>query len=76
MGHSDGDIRLVGGSGPHEGLVEIFFLGVWGRLVHLTLPYILVDSTGASTVVCHQLGYPKAVPISGYYNMKFMAVKL
>ena len=58
----------MGGSGPHEGLVEIFFLGAWGRvctrLVHLSLPYIVVDSTGASTVVCRQLGYLKAVPVS------------
>ena len=70
MGHSNGDIRLVGGSGPHEGLVEIFFLGVWGRvctrLVPLPRQSILVDTTGASTVVCHQLGYLKAVPLSGY----------
>ena len=48
--------------------MEIFFLGVWGRvctrLVHLSRPYIVVDSTGASTVVCRQLGYLKAVPLS------------
>ena len=48
--------------------MEIFFLGVWGRvctrLVHLYHPYIVVDSTGTSTVVCRQLGYLKAVPLS------------
>ena len=70
MGHSNGDIRLLGGSGPHEGLVEIFFLGVWGRvctrLLRLYHPYIVVDSTGTSTVACRQLGYLKAVPFSGY----------
>ena len=48
--------------------MEISFSGVWGRvctrLVHLYRPYIVVDSTGTSTVVCRQLGYPKAVPLS------------
>ena len=48
--------------------MEIFFLGVWGRvctrLVHLYYQDIVVDSTGTSTVVCRQLGYPKAVPLS------------
>ena len=38
-----------------------------------SLPYIVVDTTGVSTVVCRQLGY--GVPLSGYYNIKFMAVK-
>ena len=50
--------------------MEIFFSGVWGRvctrLEHLYRPNIVVDSTGTSTVVCHQLGYLKAVPLSGY----------
>ena len=48
--------------------MEIFFSGVWGRvctrLVHLYRPNIVVDSTGTSTVVCRQLGYLKAVPLS------------
>ena len=52
--------------------MEIFFLGVWGRvctkLVHLYSPYIVVDSTGTSSVVCRQLGYLKAVPLSGYLH--------
>ena len=48
--------------------MDMFFSGVWGRvctrLVHLYCPYIVVDSTGTNTVVCRQLGYPKAVPLS------------
>ena len=57
--------------------MEIFFLGVWGRvctkLVHLNRPNIVVDSTGTSTVVCRQLGYPKAVPLSRslYYSASY-----
>ena len=35
------------------------------RLVHLYRQDIVLDSTGTSTVVCRQLGYPKAVPLSG-----------
>ena len=61
----DGEIRLVGGSGPHEGLVEIFLLGVWGRvctsLFHKLSIHETLDTTSTSTVVCRQLGYSKAL---------------
>ena len=64
----DGDIRLVGGSGPHEGLVEIYLLGEWGRvctsLFHQLKINATVDTTSTSTVVCRQLGYSKALPVS------------
>ena len=64
----DGDIRLVGGSGPHEGLVEIFLLGVWGRvctsLFHQLSFNETLDTTSTSTVVCRQLGYSMALPVS------------
>ena len=55
--------------------MEIFFLGVWGRvctkLVHLYGPYIVVDSTGTSSVVCRQLGYLKAVSRSMHSSASY-----
>ena len=48
-------IRLAGGSGPHEGRVEIFHDNVWGTVCD--------DGWGLedAVVVCRQLGYPSAV---------------
>ena len=64
----DGKIRLVGGSGPHEGLVEIYLLGMWGRvctsLFHQLRINETVDTTSTSTVVCRQLGYSMVLPVS------------
>ena len=45
-----GDIRLVGGSVPSEGRVELFYEGEWGRVV--------VDSYTVARVACRQAGYP------------------
>ncbi|XP_078576486.1 scavenger receptor cysteine-rich domain-containing protein DMBT1-like [Branchiostoma floridae x Branchiostoma japonicum] len=49
------DIRLVGGSGDHEGRVEIFHDGQWGTVCD--------DGWGQTDadVVCRQLGFPWAV---------------
>lgn len=48
---SNGDIRLVGGSAPYEGNVEVCFNGRWGNICH--------DSWGITDaqVVCKLLGY-------------------
>lgn len=49
------EVRLVGGTAPHEGRVEILYNGVWGTICHdyWELP--------EANVVCHQLGFDGAV---------------
>ena len=48
-----GDIRLVNGSVPSEGRVELFYEGEWGRVI--VNRYTLA---AAACVACHQAGYP------------------
>ena len=58
-GPREGDVRLVGGSGPHEGNVEVYKDGDWGTVCGNG--WDLQDAT----VVCHQLGYKTAVRALG-----------
>ena len=55
----EGEVRLVGGSGPHEGRVEVLHNGHWGTLCGYH--WDLQDAM----VVCRQLGYGTAVGALG-----------
>ena len=68
----EGTVRLVGGATPMEGRVEIFFLGQWGTVCGNSYysyiygyGYVYSWDLADATVVCHQLGYLRAVGAPG-----------
>ena len=54
----DGDVRLVNGSGPHEGRVEVCFNEAWGTICDYIHPWRW--NITQADVVCQQLGYSGA----------------
>ena len=54
-------IRLVGGRGPYEGRVEVYY-GQWGTVCN---DYFDIND---ANVVCRELGYPGAVRYRSYFG--------
>ena len=54
----DGDVRLVNGSQPHEGRVEVCFNETWGTICGHIYPWAW--NISEANVVCQQLGYSGA----------------
>ena len=58
----DGDLRLVNGSRPYEGRVEVCFNETWGTVCDYIGEYYGWNTSEAN-VVCRQLGYSGACEI-------------
>ncbi|XP_030831005.1 egg peptide speract receptor-like [Strongylocentrotus purpuratus] len=61
----EGDIRLMDGSGPHEGRVEIWHDDAWGTICDDGWDW------ADANVVCRQAGYRGAVKASGFKGEDF-----
>ena len=56
----DGDVRLVNGSQPNEGRVEVCFNETWGTVCDYISRYYGYWNQSEADVVCKQLGYVEA----------------
>ena len=61
---AEGSIRLLGGSGSHEGIVEMYLLGQWTTVCNYLQRWDMSDAA----VVCRQLGYSGAVAAPRGFN--------
>ena len=62
--NEEGDVRLMGGSGKHEGRVEIFHDGQWGTICDDGWDW------ADAHVVCRQQGYKGAIKASGFQGVR------
>lgn len=56
-----GTVRLIGGTSPSEGRVEVFYSGVWGTVCDSQWDHRDGD------VVCRQLGYLRALQVKCFF---------
>ena len=61
----DGEVRLVNGSAPSEGLVEICYNGRWGAICE---DYWKRQD---AAVVCRQMGFPGDSEINLFFHVYF-----
>ena len=60
----DGDVRLVNGSRPYEGRIDVCFNETWGTVCGSISPWSWNHSQ--ADIVCRQLGYSQAGERNNY----------